>query len=292
MNNNKEILSVGTELELLEVITRAYAEIASLRMKKTRDFVLNARNYLQKLQELFDDIRFSYVEEVARLVRKKGSKGKEEITFLSHNGKSVVVLLSANTGLYGDIVRKTFHLFLEEVSKNESEVTIIGKQGLLLFQSFQPKVSYTYFDLPDHGFTEEAVSKIIRHIVKYKEIRLFYGQFQNLLVQQPVKEIVSAQLDAELKESGVKRQKYIFEPSLEKILLFFETEMFASLFEQSVRESQLAKFASRILAMDQASENIKNERRRVQKERLIALHNIANKRQLNGLPAVMMSLNG
>ena len=36
----------------------------------------------------------------------------------------------------------------------------------------------------------------------------------------------------------------------------FETQIFASLFDQSIRESQLAKFASRILAMDRAEQNI------------------------------------
>ncbi len=60
-------------------------------------------------------------------------KGKEKITFLAHNGKTVAVYLSANTGLYGDIVRKTFDLFMKDAQTGGIEATIVGKHGLGLF---------------------------------------------------------------------------------------------------------------------------------------------------------------
>ena len=51
-------------------------------------------------------------------------------------------------------------------------------------------------------------------------------------------------------------QLYFFEPSLEEVVIFFETEIFASLLEQVFHESRLAKTASRMMLLDRASQNI------------------------------------
>ncbi|MBP9700567.1 F0F1 ATP synthase subunit gamma [Candidatus Woesebacteria bacterium] len=288
MTNSREIQAIIDELQLLQTVTQAYGEIASLRMKNTRQNVLSNRAFLEELRDVFEDVRISYVEEVYRLAHRKRGNGKEEVTFLGHNGKSVAVLLSANSGLYGDIVRKTFDAFLTEVRASDAEVTIIGQQGLSYFEAVEPKRPHTYFELPDNGFTTESGSKIIKHIVKYKEIHLFYGKFQNVLIQKPERTMISSQIDIDALQIK-DRTKYLFEPSLDSILKFFETEMFASLFEQVVRESQLAKFASRILAMDQASENIKVERRKLMWQKLAAQHRLSDRKQLNTLPAILMT---
>lgn len=291
MAQTQELQLVLNELELLETVTKAYGEIASVRMQKTRDSVLSTRDFLESLLDVFEDVRASYEKEVRKLARKKWLKGKEAVTFLSHNGKNVAVLLSANTGLYGEIVRSTFDLFLEEVRKNDCEVTIIGKQGLSLFKSIEPDRSYTYFDLLDYGIAQNELSKIIQHIVQYKEIHMYYGKFHNVLVQKPYQFTISAQIDLEgKKQQHQVRKEYIFEPSLELILKFFETEMFASLFEQSVRESQLAKFASRILAMDTATQNVQRERGKLYVAKMALQHRIANQRQLNALPGILMNV--
>ena len=81
---------------------------------------------------------------------------------------------------------------------------------------------------------------------------------------------------------------YIFEPSLEKILMFFETEIFASLFEQSVSESELAKSASRVLAMDKAAANVRKYLENLRMEKLVMQHKVINKRQLNSLSSILM----
>ena len=76
---------------------------------------------------------------------------------------------------------------------------------------------------------------------------------------------------------------YIFEPSLETILQFFETEIFASMFEQIVREGELAKNASRVISMDQADINIKLKIKNLKLIALRSRHEKANKKQLAAL---------
>lgn len=286
MSKNLLVNQLISELETLQLITQAFGEIASSRMKRTRDSVIRSRDYLSGIDDVFDDIRRAYAMEIGSMRKKRGSRG-ENVTLLSHNGRNVAVLLSANTGLYGEILKKTFNSFLEEVKKGDTEVTIIGKQGLLTFQSVAPSIPYTYFDLPDHAYTGDQMSKIVRHIVRYDEIHLYFGRFQNVLIQNSDRAVISSNVDLDKKPSGEKPRKFLFEPELEKLLRFFELEIFASLFEQIVRESQLAKFASRILAMDKASENIKQERKKLKMERLASMHREANKKQLNGLSGIL-----
>ena len=72
---------------------------------------------------------------------------------------------------------------------------------------------------------------------------------------------------------------YLFEPDLIELLAFFEGEMFTSTFEQTIRESQLAKFSSRMISMDKAGEKVKSELKKVELTHLKLVHYLSNKKQ-------------
>jgi len=284
MYNEKDIKNEIDSLSTLGEVVRVFAEISSIRMKRTRDVVLASRAFLQSLNDIFYEVVYYYRKKVLQAIRKKSVSGREMITFLAHNGKSVAVYLSANTGLYGDIMQKTFDFFLDNVRKKNYEITIIGKLGLSLFLEEEPGRPYTYFDLPDQKMSEAELSAIIGHLVQYEEICVFYPKFKNILEQGPAMFNISANtpipdIYGVLKKEA--KRMYIFEPSIEKILVFFETEVFGSTFEQSVAESQLAKYASRMMAMDRASENIKESLGKLKVTKLRLSHMVANKKQLD-----------
>lgn len=285
MSDVKQLQEEIKELNTMSSLVEAYQDIASIRMKKVREDVLKNREFIRKLNEIFEEVRVSYAKEFQELIKKKGSAGAKEITLLSHNGKTVSVLLSANTGLYGEILGSTFRKFMDEVRTGITEITIIGRHGLSLFLNEGIDRNYSYFDLDDYGFSSEQLDEIIRHIVQYQEIHVFYGKYENVLKQTPQMLNVSAEIDITEKQ-GEGRSSYIFEPSLEKILMFFETQMFASVFDQTVRESQLAKHASRVVAMIQAGQNIKEKTSKIRLNTLRAEHRNTNKKQTNSLVSV------
>lgn len=287
MADKLQLSAQMSEMSALQSLAEVYAEVASTRMKNTREQVLKSRDFLSEINEIFEEVRASYATEIKKLMKKFRRKKGERITLLAHNGKTVAVLLSANAGLYGEIVPKTFYAFEKEVRESDCEVTIAGKQGLSLFLSRFPNHPYTYFDIPDHGLQSSQLSELIMHIVQYSDIHVYYGKFFNAVKQDPVKEVISAQTDLE-KVTEQKVPSYLFEPDLEKILMFFESEIFASQFEQLVRESMLAKYASRLVAMDQASENVKRGLAMLRIEELKLRHQTANKSQLNLMPSIMM----
>jgi ATP synthase F1 gamma subunit len=287
MNDIRSIVRDMNELKTLQVVTRAYTEIAAVRMRKTRNSVLLNREFVTALDDVFADVRASYTQEVVRLAT--GRRGEEGITFLAHNGKTVAVLLSANTGLYGDIIEKTFRLFLEELKRNPAniEVAIVGRLGLTLFQSEMPQTPYTFFEVPDTNITPASLAQLISHIVQYEEIRVYYPTFQSAIRQIPSRYTISAETPlSELQEKGGRKSKYLFEPSLRDILVFFEREIFASLMDQSVREAQLAKYASRIMTLDRSGENIKTSLKELGLNKLKAEHRIRNRKQLESINSV------
>jgi ATP synthase F1 gamma subunit len=284
MINERALAEEIGRVSALQTLVRAYGEIAAIRMRKTRNSVLANRGFLDQLNGVFEDVRASYAQEVAALAKR--AKRPAQVTFLAHNGKTVSVFISANTGLYGEIVQSTLRLFIEEVKQNISEVTVVGRHGLSLFLAEEPNRPYSYFDLPDDRVESSDLEELIKHIVQYSEIHVFYGKFQSVITQRPEKLEVSAEISLTT-PSRQKPRHYLFEPSLEGVLRFFETEIFATNFEQVIRESQLAKFASRVLAMDRADQNTKEEIKRLFFDKNRLKHRAINKKLLNAISSVV-----
>jgi F0F1-type ATP synthase gamma subunit len=180
-------------------------------------------------------------------------------------------------------------MFIEDVRRSDVEVTIVGKIGRNYFLNEEPGRPYTYFELPDSGTDRAKLSELVRHLVQYEEMYVYFGEFKNVARQTPTKMVISARtLLANLTSGSGEENRYIFEPSLEKILMFFETEIFASLLDQTVAESQLAKFASRILAMNKAHENIDNKLKVLSMDALRVKHRIRNREQLDSMSSISM----
>src|SRR5258708_11053396 len=165
--DKKAIYREIEDLRLLESLTNAYAEISSSRMKSTRESVLSNRFFLEEIDEIFKELRVSYKRELLRLAKKRGTKKGEKIRLIGHNGKVVALLISANTGLYGDLTRKVFESYMKEVEKNNVEATIIGKLGKSLFIERAPQRPYSYFDMPDNAIDASNLADLIRHLVQY-----------------------------------------------------------------------------------------------------------------------------
>ncbi len=286
MIDEKTVAKEVVKLETLRTLARVYGEIASIRLKRTRDSVLTSRSFLEEVNVVFAEVQANFAQQVSELAKKRGYKGKERITFLAHNGKTVAVLFSANTRLYGDIVSRTFDLFLEDVRNHSSEAAIVGRVGLSLFLEEEPNRPYSFFEFPDDKVNHDELIKIIQHLVQYEEIHIYYGKFQNLVSQVPTMHSVTTEI-SKVENTKAPVVRYLFEPSLEEVLQFFEKEIFVTLIEQTMRESQLAKFASRLLAMDRAEQNIGKEVDKMQLTRLKVSHRTANRKQLDTLTSVL-----
>ncbi|HSX40745.1 MAG TPA: F0F1 ATP synthase subunit gamma [Candidatus Saccharimonadales bacterium] len=289
MASKREIQSELETLSGLQTMVEAFEEIGTSKMRKVRDSVLHNRDFLDNLNNIFAQVKRTYTSQVETLMKKKKITDIKKLSFRKTNGKTVFVLLSSNAGFYGDIIKRTFELFLENIKKTpNAEAVVIGKMGLAYFTEENVTIPYTYFDLSDVRTDNDSMKKIITHLIAYEKIYVFHGKFQSLVVQNPSITSISGDLLESTQSQNAPVVKYIFEPSLETIMNFFETEIFASVFEQSVHESELSKYASRMVSLDASVVNIKNQIQKVKFEESRLRHRIENRKQLNVLASMVL----
>jgi F-type H+-transporting ATPase subunit gamma len=262
----------------LRTIMETYEEIAATRMTRVRSSVLQNRNFLLGINSIFKQVRFSYEEFINKHMKRKRIIDPSKLTFIKHNGKTLYVFISANTGLYGGIIGKTFRVFADAVKKAPGDVVILGKLGLEMFIAEKIKARLVYFEFPDNRIDEVILGKIVDHIIKYEQVLVFYEEFVSVISQSPIVTNISG--DPLPGEKGETFVRYFFEPSLEKVMEFFEKEIFASIFQQTISESELAKFAVRMVSLDLASENAKNRLKQVILANNRMKHRENNKKQM------------
>lgn len=281
MINQKEIKLEIDRLNQIKTLIETYEEIAANRMRKNRSIVLASRLFNDGLVNMYNEIKSSYRKQLLALMKKRHRDPAQGFSLVKRNGKTIAVLLSSNAGLYGNIVQKITSDFIGYVSKNQCDALILGRLGKKIFEDALPGRPYQYFDLPDTDIKPESVAQLSTLIINYEKIYVFYGRFESVGVQHPtVMDIVGQSIEEFTPEQESTSQiKYLFEPSLEEIMVFFEKQIFESIVEQTLKESELAKFASRMITLDAASENVKDELAKVYQKQRVLDHRDKNKKQ-------------
>jgi ATP synthase F1 gamma subunit len=286
MVTKKDLKNETEILTTLRGVLETYEEVAATRMTRIRSSVLESRGFLVEINAIFQQVKASYKDQVDQLMKRKRIKDPSKLTFVNHNGKTLYIFVSANTGLYGEIIRRTYDVFVENLKKEPGDVVILGSVGLEMFNADGIKAPLTYFDFPDNQIDNTILQKITEHIIKYEKVLVFYEQFTNVITQSPIITNISGNPLPWEKTGPLVR--YFFEPSLEKVMEFFEKEIFAAIFQQTLFESELAKFATRMVSLDFASENTRNRLKEVSLAENRFKHRENNKKQLERFASIML----
>ena len=118
--------------------------------------------------------------------------------------------------------------------------------------------------------------------LQYEKVHVYYGKFDNVINQTPIGTSITGEniFESEVIEPVKREDRFIFEPILEKIFYFFETQIIANLFSQTLLENQLARHASRVNAMEEALIHIDIESKKLQGMKRLIKHQMQNKKQL------------
>lgn len=285
MISKKEAEENIIRLQDFKTLIQTYEEIAANRMSKNRSMVLASRYFAEGLVSIYQELKTSYQAQVMHLMQQKDIKKLNNLSLIKRNGKTICLLLSSNTGLYGDIIPKVTGHFLSFARKVPCDIAVIGKLGRQLVEDSRLGKKPYFFDLPDISPSQEQLDKLAKFLINYEKIYIFYGKFESIGVQRPTILDVSGE---NLEQSGSKgpHVQYLFEPSLEQVMVFFEEQIFSAIIEQAFKESELAKFASRMITLDAALENASDALKKAELEKRILIHRANNKKQqeqLNGL---------
>lgn len=279
--NIKKIDEEIQDLNGMKTLVQTYEEIAATRMQKIKTSVLTTRNFLESLYKIYTHVKFSHNKLIKKLEKKEKKNTKE---------RAVAVLLTANTGLYGGIIQGTYKLFAENIGTETTDIAVVGEVGKKLIERDKDKLGitdYKYFEISDGTSDPSDFTNLISFIIQYDSVDVYHGKFGSLLNQIPVKENVTGEMP-ESERKIVEEAQYIFEPSVESIVKYFESEIMASVFEQSIHESNLSKYASRMINLDRAVVNIKERISKTESRRQKIKHRNMNKRQLDLLSSMAL----
>lgn len=285
---------IKTEIELmstLRLVTQAYEEIAVMRMQRIRDSVLHTRLFIGELAQVFVDVKSNYNNTGMNMFMKKkiDKKGNASASIVDKNGKAVAVLVTTNSKMNGEIIPKVFAQFYKYVNEHDCDLVIVGKMGKQLYEQMSKKREYTFFELGENNITNVSLRELVLAMLPYKEINIFYGKFESLLYQNPTISNLSGDSVEQKAVADTKPVLFMFEPSIDKILEFFETQIFSSLVKQTISESELARYASRIRSMEEAMQNIDKSSKGLKYQANKIRKLVSNKKQLEIMSRVVLS---
>lgn len=289
---NKRSLTEQIELMgTLKLITQAYEEISVMRMQRIRDAVLKTRIFLDEISSVFVNVKENYRNQVTFGFRGQ-KKDPKKLLELNKNGKEVAVLISTNSKLNGEIISKVFRDFIAYIQSHDVDVVIVGKVGVQMLQQAGIKKQHTFFELDENNISLESLKPLVLNLVQYKQVNVFYGRFESLMFQNADKDNLTGDvIEDDERDTATDKPRqidqFIFEPSIEKILQFFETQIFSSLVKQTVSEAELARYASRIRAMDEAMQHIDKTNKDLYGQRRKLKQIINNKKQLETVSHVI-----
>ena len=251
----------------IETITRTYQEIANLRMNEIRQKVLNNREFIEELSQVYTLAKKAYLVLL-----------KKEKPFIKRKGERVVVFLSGNERFYGTLFSDIWRELLNYLAKNKADLAVVGRMGKYLAERSGFGHKMFYFELNDDKPEKNRLREIIDFIKNYEEIIIFHGRFQTILSQKVVQSNISGGVTLEEELEEVK--SYLFEPSPEAVLEFFETELLSAFFNQTILEHRLSKYTTRMVAMYQATENAKKRERKLKIEQKKIERQLLNRKQI------------
>jgi F0F1-type ATP synthase gamma subunit len=287
--------------------TETHEAIAAHRIQNLRSSVVENRVFLTEISDLYSLVKSYYLQDLAQnkdaVGHKKGllealkhrlepKLDPQKITFLKKNGRNVSILLSSNTGFYGGILKNLYDDFIKYITENNSDVIIVGQTGQEYFTQFQSKKTFKgkaiYFDLDDEKPLEDQLAAIIKYARDYVAIVVHYVQFFSVLTQIPYYSNIAGEMITTSPDEKLK--PFVFEPSFEDILIFFETQILEAIFRQKVYEHQLARYGSKLVAMDDAVTSSRAETKKLERFGLRLKKQYLNKKQQEIVSAVLETI--
>jgi F0F1-type ATP synthase gamma subunit len=256
MKKSKALVQEKDFMASLEDMVASYEEIAAMKTRQVKKSVLYNRTFLEGLHEAYAYVSYSIGKYNAEMNKKEKILDPKE-------AHTVRVFLSTNTGLFGDLVHNTFDIFAKDVQEDitnhkKADIVVVGKMGIAFMHTFLPNHTYSYFDLADMSEDESNIEKIFTFLAEYTDIVVYHGIFKSILSQDAVKTYLLGEVNRLKSEiSSVKKTfNFIFEPTITEVNDYFEKQIRMLLFEQTLNESSLSKYASRMINLSDAQDRI------------------------------------
>lgn len=278
---------VKKELEknlALQGLTETYEDVAVSRMQTIRHDVLQTRQFLEGVSEIYAIAKTAYLKQLALVLSRR--KREKQLEFIRRNHKTLTVLISGNHSLLGNIILQTFKTYQGVINQVESDHVILGKIGSYLAESAKPPLVFKQFDFDDYAINDADILPVVEYISKYEKIIVVYPRFISVLRQIPQVDDISGGV---VIEQTLQTQKnYFFEPTSRDVMAYFEGQIIGTLFRQKMLEAMLARYAARLTIMDSANQTVKKIVAENERLKVVTDRREANKKMLNSFSGLAL----
>jgi len=231
-------------------ITRAMKMVASARLRRAQDRVINSRPYARMASELLGDV-----------VAAAGPELVEQLPLLAarEERRIQLVLITADRGLAGAFnanLIKAAQQFLAGHRDREVELELVGRKGRDFFIKRPVAISGETTGISQTAGQAEAEQlgrKLIGRFIsgEVDSVWLIYNEFKSVLSQKvTLRKILPIELPA-----AASRREYIFEQPPMEMLERLLPEFIVLQVLEAFLESAAAEQAARMTAMDAATTN-------------------------------------
>lgn len=287
----REITLVRSLRELLST----YEELAVMHIGRVRGQVLATRAFRDGLFRVFGEVRAARRQELAALLAQRRRR------VASARRREAAVLLSSNERLAGELTGTLLRRFTEYVDRRRpAGLAVAGTVGRDFLARTRADLSFTYFPLPKEHAPLREHAPLVRWLRDFDDVTIFYGKFVNVVDQVAATTKLSSEARFPHETTGgglvalsraarlAQRRDYLFEPELPAMFAFFDTQVFALLFQQTVSEATLALLGSRITAMERATTSIERRLGQLTAAALQVRKAVRNRKQRQALAGVSL----
>lgn len=232
-------------------ITKAMKMVATARLRKSQERVVNARPYSRMLKEMVNNVASAAGPEAASL---------HPLLAVREEKRVQLILVTADRGLAGAFntnLIKAAQQFATESPSRDVVFELYGRKGRDFFRRRDVKVSGEVTGISQSASYDDAEALSAKLIERFTSgeidaAYIIYNEFKSVLSQQV---LVKRILPLTLPGDGAPARDYILEqPPAEFLRNLLPGYVDAQVFEAFL-ESAAAEHAARMTAMDSASTN-------------------------------------
>ncbi len=225
--------------------TKAMELVAASKLRKARQRVEVSRPYYEFLRQAIDSL--DVAKSTTSSVFFDSTKG----------GKTCYILIAGDRGLAGGYNSNLFKKFVGDVKDTDVCVVPVGKKAYEFCKRNGYEIIYDSFGVTEDVSISDCYALGDILCEKYKDgllgsIYICYTEMISVMSQIPTTRKL---LPLDLKDSGSARTVAIYEPSAESVFERVAKSFVSGSFYGALCESQASEFASRRMAMDNASKN-------------------------------------
>ena len=261
MNSIREITIEINDAKNFHNLFEVYEELAAQKMQSIRDEILSFREYYTLLASISTEIG----SDISNVIKK-------------NTKQRVALLISSDKGLFGSAFNDTIKTFLANLENKKTDAYVVGSIGSELLKASGTKASYTV--IPSD---EQSLKDLWNILGKYQEINIFYLKFNSIARQNADIIHLAGDIIPQSKDDYVldktSKLSFLYEPSAFEVSQLFANKILAFLAEQTMKESDLAKYAARLMYLDGCIEKNKQHLHQYTRKRMVLSKRQQNKRQ-------------